>query len=566
MKRAHLAVLPTVCAEYIGYGRVSADEQAKGESVEHQSQWCDEEARRQGGILLAFFFDRPHTGTEVFGRPGFEAAVAFAAARGGGVILARDTSRLHRNGDEFREFERKVSMPANVRFRTNIGERGGRGVGAYVTTQAIDTAVTVYSMMLSDSTKDGKQRLVAQGYWPAPPPVGYMRREQPVAQYARQQRRFSKPEDRELVPDPHWAPIIRRIFEHVKAGGSKNSIAVALTNEGIPSPRSGEAWHKSIINKILRNPLYAGWIHQACTILTGDDGEPIRMRGEPLIDQETWQACQPRRNPGAPTREDLYIFKGKLVTSHFVCLAPARRKGQPLPLLCKTHDAGKYRPAHLLYHTYKAEPADELAQYFPWALSAADTDALLIERLIGHADSHPDITMRQPTIKDDEVELLKRSLAGKREQAAKARERRDAALDMRMRDAALEHEASLRKLEAEAAGLEQRLDALARRVTAAPPSELVNVLAMAWQRGDIEGCQRIVDKLVREVDCRVFGPPRQDDGGHWISEVSFDIYLRTETGGMDTTSACSVYSAVPALPLKHWAARAGLSVWKPQGK
>lgn len=63
-----------------------------------------------------------------------------------------------------------------------------------------------------------------------------------------------------LVPDPATAPIVQRAFHLLtQAHLSQHAIAVQFNAEGIPAPRGG-TWTTATIQRLLRNPHYAGYI------------------------------------------------------------------------------------------------------------------------------------------------------------------------------------------------------------------------------------------------------------------------------------------------------------------
>src|SRR4051794_5248750 len=62
-----------------------------------------------------------------------------------------------------------------------------------------------------------------------------------------------------LVENPETSFIVRRIFREIAAGGSARQMAIALTFEGVPTPKGyGTTWYWSTIRTIIWNPLYWG--------------------------------------------------------------------------------------------------------------------------------------------------------------------------------------------------------------------------------------------------------------------------------------------------------------------
>ena len=64
--------------------------------------------------------------------------------------------------------------------------------------------------------------------------------------------------DSKFEPHPATFHVAKRIWEMALEGCSQRSIAVALTQAGIPSPSGKEYWSPTTISHILRNPTYYG--------------------------------------------------------------------------------------------------------------------------------------------------------------------------------------------------------------------------------------------------------------------------------------------------------------------
>jgi DNA invertase Pin-like site-specific DNA recombinase len=78
-----------------------------------------------------------------------------------------------------------------------------------------------------------------------------------------------------LEPDPHTAPIVRRIFNLREEGESLRSIADTLNAAGVPTKRGGD-WHASTVKHVLDNPKYRGRLVQTF------DGETVETEAEAL--------------------------------------------------------------------------------------------------------------------------------------------------------------------------------------------------------------------------------------------------------------------------------------------
>ena len=99
------------------------------------------------------------------------------------------------------------------------------------------------------------------------------------------------------------AEVVRRIFHmYVREGMGSPSIAVRLTDEGIPTQTGKLLWRQSYIHYVLRNATYTGtWVYGKERHISTEDGtksydQPrdtwIEVPVPQLIDQETWERAQ----------------------------------------------------------------------------------------------------------------------------------------------------------------------------------------------------------------------------------------------------------------------------------
>ena len=99
------------------------------------------------------------------------------------------------------------------------------------------------------------------------------------------------------------AEVVRRIFHmYVHEGMGSPSIAVRLTDEGIPTQAGKLLWRQSYIHYVLANATYTGtWVYGKSRHISTEDGtrvydQPKEPRMEvpipQLIDDETWERAQ----------------------------------------------------------------------------------------------------------------------------------------------------------------------------------------------------------------------------------------------------------------------------------
>ena len=99
------------------------------------------------------------------------------------------------------------------------------------------------------------------------------------------------------------AEVVRRIFDmYVNEGMGSPSIAVRLTDEGIPTQTGKLLWRQSYIHYVLANATYTGtWVYGKERHISTEDGtksydQPretwIEVPVPPLVDEETWGRAQ----------------------------------------------------------------------------------------------------------------------------------------------------------------------------------------------------------------------------------------------------------------------------------
>ena len=99
------------------------------------------------------------------------------------------------------------------------------------------------------------------------------------------------------------AEVVRRIFQmYVNEGMGSPSIAVRLTDEGIPTQTGKSLWRQSYIHYVLANATYTGtWVYGKERHISTEDGtksydQPrdtwIEVPVPPLVDEETWERAQ----------------------------------------------------------------------------------------------------------------------------------------------------------------------------------------------------------------------------------------------------------------------------------
>jgi len=99
------------------------------------------------------------------------------------------------------------------------------------------------------------------------------------------------------------AEVVRRIFHmYVHEGMGSPSIAVRLTDDGIPTQTGKMLWRQSYIHYVLRNETYTGtWMYGKERVISTEEGVKVYQQPEDtwievpvpqIIDDETWERAQ----------------------------------------------------------------------------------------------------------------------------------------------------------------------------------------------------------------------------------------------------------------------------------
>ena len=144
-----------------------------------------------------------------------------------------------------------------------------------------------------------------QGEWPTKAPLGYL----------------NDLETHQIVVDPERAPIVRRMFEEYAAGShSVSSLHEKTKDWGLRYRGSGQYCSRSNVERILKNPIYAGHFRW--------NGELIKGIHEPIISfdlyEQVQQLLRQGHKPKALTR--FFAFKGLLTCGYCGCSITAEQK------------------------------------------------------------------------------------------------------------------------------------------------------------------------------------------------------------------------------------------------
>jgi DNA invertase Pin-like site-specific DNA recombinase len=159
--------------------------------------------------------------------------------------------------------------------------------------------------------------------------------------------------------------VVRRIYSDCLTGETSYSIATKLIREGVQPP-AAKLWSSTMVNKMLRNPRYAGMVSYAgqhrvepasCSdgwtrVLFDDGGRPLLGCWVPIVTPQEWSQVQfelqlRRQRQGlAPGQTRPAVTNKHLMSGIFTC----GRCGRGLVGHTNSHGTANYR-------TYRCPPA-----------------------------------------------------------------------------------------------------------------------------------------------------------------------------------------------------------------
>lgn len=278
------------------YARVSTDRQERdGTSLASQVERCMEFAQNREWHVVRTEHEQG-SGGDINARPKLVRLINAAKAGEFDVLLTYTRDRLSRDIDDRGWLNRELRL-AGVKLEVV------QGSSEQIIQVVEDVVAQNERTNASERTKRAKEATARNGTpLIGSPPYGYQHIYEKVGHTDK---------IRGYAEDPLTAPILRRIFQSMANGGSMNSIANLLNDEGVPAPR-GTRWRPSSIKAILENPIYRGEVHLLKTEGVRDDrtrrrrmvARPVEDRvvltnvAPALVTDEVWRKANEQRAAG----------------------------------------------------------------------------------------------------------------------------------------------------------------------------------------------------------------------------------------------------------------------------
>ena len=270
------------------YTRVSTREQAQnGFSLNRQAEECERFARNSNYDIAAIFVEEGAS-AKTQRRPELEKLKKYCLQNKKNIdaVIVWKIDRLTRSmGDFYLLSEFFKSLDIKLLSVTEIND--DTPIGKF--SRTISGAVSQFENdQKSERVTAGMKQAVSEGYWQWCPPKGYMKN------------------GKNLVPQPKYAPVIKKVFEKFATGLYKQTDFIKIFK------KAGIKANGNFIGRTLRNSLYCGVIRHEWL------EHSVKGKIEPIISEELFNKVQEildgkkpqvtgynRNNPDFPLRQFL---------------------------------------------------------------------------------------------------------------------------------------------------------------------------------------------------------------------------------------------------------------------
>ncbi len=344
------------------YARVSSKEQEKGFSIPAQVKLLHGYAAEQGFSIAEEFVD-VETAKRA-GRTGFGEMLRFLKRSRCRTVLVEKTDRLYRN---LKDWVTLDELDLELHFvKENVvlspdarsSEKFMHGIKVLMAKNYIDN--------LSEETRKGMKEKAEQGIWPSFAPLGYINVECGG-------RRL-------IQADPKLAPLIEKLFGWYATGNySLKELVTKAHEEGLTYRKSGDKIPKSMVHKILTNPIFYGDF----------DWDGVRYRGthDPIVSKGVFDTVQDilsdkgKRRTGRQKHD--WAFRGLVSCGHCGCALVAEIKKHKYIYYHCTGNKGKCPERYVR--------EEVLAERFGDALKAIRIDSDVLDWVVkALRESHTD--------------------------------------------------------------------------------------------------------------------------------------------------------------------------------
>ncbi len=311
------------------YIRLSEADEGKSyesdsESVLNQRNILMNYVKEKGFIFIDEYVDDGYSGTN-FDRPGFQRLIDDIKSKKINLVIVKDMSRLGRDHILTGYYVENFFPENGIRFISmQEGYDNALNQASNDSSTFIFACNDYYSKqnsikirnVLNDKRRNGK-------FIGSMPSFGYLR----------------DPEDKgHLIPDPEYAPVVKKIFEMAYNGVGLSDITTYLNDNKIKTPSSlkrkkpharnkyNPIWTVSSVKKILKNQMYVGDMVQSVQTkvsykskkkktLPKSNWDIVKNTHEPIVDRIIFEKVQnniKRTNVTNITKREKRLFENLL--------------------------------------------------------------------------------------------------------------------------------------------------------------------------------------------------------------------------------------------------------------
>ena len=320
------------------YSRVSSDEQRQeGYSLDYQKkqliQYC-----KENNLHVVEHFWESHTAKKT-GRPEFNKMVDFVKKKKIKNLVFLKNDRASRNPVDSALLS---YMAEHESYNIHLVENrlvlcSQSKPQDFLIFEIENGFANLYSRNLSNEVSSKMREKAEQGYYPSHGMLGYKTQRIHKRSY--------------LVIDQEKAPFIKMCFDLYATGKySFRSLAAEMRVRGFVVAKNTKA-NKSVIERILKNPIYMGEFNW--------NGKRYKGNHEPIISKETFYICQRIIDKNATSTNSTkrkFLFSGLIKCSHCGCQVVGEiHKGKYVYYHCTGNHGGECK------RKYLKEPAAEQA-------------------------------------------------------------------------------------------------------------------------------------------------------------------------------------------------------------
>ncbi len=264
----------------VGYYRVSTKEQLQNLSIDTQRYACAEYCERNGFRLVAEFQESASAKTTE--RPEFQSMLEFCRKNEGGLgaVVVYSITRFSRNAADHLAVRASLKL-LNIQLHSAT-EQLGDGSSGFLVEGMLGLMAQWDNEVRSERTTAGMTTAARHGQWCHKAPLGYLNdRDSPSG----------------LRVDPTRVEMVKKAFELFDSGFTKAEVLAKVRTAGLTMPKSGRPISAQTLDKLLRNPLYCGWITS--------NGWDIEVRGDfaPIVDEQRFRRIAERLSGGLGERQ-----------------------------------------------------------------------------------------------------------------------------------------------------------------------------------------------------------------------------------------------------------------------